>query len=52
MYMNLKRKLNKDIYKQHAEVFKPVDYKAGEVFPPSEWGYTIMVDGQEVTQYA
>lgn len=52
MFINMKRKLNKEIYKQNADVFKPVEYKMGEVFPPSEWGYTIMVDGQEVMQYA
>jgi hypothetical protein len=51
MFLNLKRRLNKEIYKAHEQVFKKVEYVNGEMFPPSEWGYTVMVDGQEVTQY-
>lgn len=51
MFLNLKRRLNKEIYKANDGVFKKVEYTNGEVYPPSEWGYTIMVDGQEVKQY-
>jgi hypothetical protein len=51
MFLNLKRKLNKEIYKQNDEVFKKVEYTNGEPYPPSEWGYTVMVDGVEVEQY-
>jgi len=51
MFINLKRKLNKEIYKANDGVFKKVEYTNGEAFPPSEWGYTIMVDGEEVRQY-
>ena len=51
MFLNLKRKLNKEIYKQNDEVFKKVEYTNSEMFPPSEWGYTVMVDGVEVKQY-
>lgn len=51
MFINLKRKLNKEIYKANDMVFKKVEYSNGEVYPPSEWGYTVMVDGQEVEQY-
>ena len=51
MFLNLKRKLNKEIYKANDKVFKKVEYVDGEMYPPSEWGYTVMVDGQEVTQY-
>jgi hypothetical protein len=51
MFLNLKRKLNKEIYKQNDEVFKKVEYTNSEMFPPSEWGYTVMVDGMEVKQY-
>jgi hypothetical protein len=32
-------------------VFKRVEYTNGEMYPPSEWGYTVMVDGVEVKQY-
>ena len=51
MFLNLKRRLNKEIYKQNDEVFKKVEYVNGEMFPPSEWGYTVMADGVEVEQY-
>jgi hypothetical protein len=51
MFLNLKRKLNKEIYKANEQVFKKVEYVNGEAYPPSEWGYTIMVDGVEVRQY-
>jgi hypothetical protein len=51
MFLNLKRRLNKEIYKAHEQVFKKVEYTDGEMYPPSEWGYTVMVDGQEVKQY-
>lgn len=46
-----KRKLNKHLYKQNADVFKPVQYAMGEHLPASEWGYTITVGGIEVEQY-
>lgn len=46
-----KRKLNKHLYKQNADVFKPVQYAMGERLPASEWGYTITVGGVEVEQY-
>ena len=51
MFLNLKRRLNKEIYKTHEQVFKKVEYVDGEMYPPSEWGYTVMVDGVEVKQY-
>ena len=51
MFINLKRRLNKEIYKQNDKVFKKVEYTDCEMYPPSEWDYTIMVDGVEVTQY-
>jgi hypothetical protein len=46
-----KRKLNKHLYMQNEDVFKPVYYKMGEHLPASEWGYTITVGGIEVEQY-
>jgi hypothetical protein len=51
MFLNLKRRLNKEIYKQNDKVFKKVEYTNCEMYPPSEWGYTVMVDGVEVEQY-
>jgi len=46
-----KRRLNKHLYTQNENVFKPVQYAMGERLPASEWGYTITVGGKEVTQY-
>lgn len=51
MFLNLKRRLNKEIYKTNDEVFKKVEYLNCEAYPPSEWGYTVIVDGVEVKQY-
>ena len=51
MFLNLKRRLNKEIYKTHEQVFKKIEYTNSEAYPPSEWGYTVMVDGMEVEQY-
>jgi hypothetical protein len=46
-----KRKLNKYLYTQNADVFKPVQYAMGDYLPASEWGYAITVGGIEVEQY-
>ena len=51
MFLNLKRRLNKEVYKTNDQVFKKVEYADCEVYPPSEWGYTVLVDGVEVEQY-
>lgn len=51
MFVNLKRKLNKELYKANESVFKKVEYTDRERYPPSEWDYTVMVDGMEVKQY-
>lgn len=51
MFLNLKRRLNKEIYKANDQVFKKVEYVGCEMYPPSEWGYTVLVDGVEVKQY-
>ena len=51
MFLNLKRRLNKEIYKTNDQVFKKVEYVGCEMYPPSEWGYTVLVDGVEVQQY-
>ena len=51
MFLNLKRRLNKEIYKANDGVFKKVEYINEALYPPSEWSYTVMVDGVEVEQY-
>ena len=47
----MKARLCKQIYKENENIFKTVTYEAGKVYPPNEWGYTLMVDGVEVEQY-
>ena len=47
----IKRRLNKHLYTQNEDVFKPVYYEMGDYLPASEWGYTITVGGMEVDQY-
>ena len=51
IFCNLKRHMNKRLYKEHPEVFTPVHYGKGEVYPPSIWGYEIEVNGEIVQQY-
>lgn len=51
LFLRLKNKLNKELYKQHAEVFKEVKCEAGKRFPACDWGVKIVVDGKEMEQY-
>jgi hypothetical protein len=51
IFCNLKRHMNKRIYKEHPEVFIPVRYGKGEKYPPSIWGYEVEVNGETVQQY-
>jgi hypothetical protein len=43
--------MNKRLYKEHPEVFIPVHYGKGEAYPPSIWGYEVMVNGEVQQQY-
>jgi hypothetical protein len=51
IFCNLKRKMNHGLYKEHPEVFIPVHYGKGEAYPPSIWGYEVMVNGEVQQQY-
>jgi len=51
LFLRLKNKLNKELYKQHADVFKEVKCEAGKRFPACDWGVKIVVDGKEMEQY-
>ena len=51
IFCNLKRKLNNGLYREHPEVFTPVYFKKGEAYPPSIWGYEVMVNGEVQQQY-
>ena len=49
-YDPMKRLLTKQLYKDNHGVMRTVSYEFGQVYPPSEWGYTVLVDGIEVNQ--
>jgi len=50
MFSNLKRKLNKELYKRNPSVMKLTEYVPNEAYPPSEWGVDVFVNGVEVEQ--
>jgi hypothetical protein len=50
IFANLKRKLNKELYKRNPSVMKLTEYVPNEPYPPSEWGVDIFVNGKEVEQ--
>jgi hypothetical protein len=50
VFANLKRKLNKELYKRNPSVMKLTEYVPTEPYPPSEWGVDIFVNGVEVEQ--
>lgn len=50
IFANLKRKLNKELYKRNPSVMKLTEYVPNEAYPPSEWGVDIFVNGVEVEQ--
>ena len=51
LFMNVKRNLNKTIYKNNPEIMKEIEFEMGKNYPASEWGVTVLVDGKEVSQY-
>lgn len=50
IFANLKRKLNKELYKRNPSVMKLTEYVPNEAYPPSEWGVDVFVNGVEVEQ--
>ena len=50
VFSNLKRKLNKELYKKNPSVMKLTEYEPNKPYPPSEWGVDITVNGKEVEQ--
>jgi hypothetical protein len=50
VFSNLKRKLNKELYKSNPSVMKLTEYVPNEAYPPSEWGVDVFVNGKEVEQ--
>lgn len=51
LFMNVKRKITKEIYLANPDVFKEVKYEYGQEYPASDWGTKVFVNGQEMMQY-
>lgn len=51
IFINLKRKLNTELYRKNPTVMKQVEHRMGSLFPASQWGVDIYVNGKEVEQY-
>lgn len=51
LFGNIKRKLNKELYKANPSVMKRIEHEMGKYYPPSEWGVDIYVGDREVEQY-
>lgn len=51
LFNSAKSKIIKQIYMENKSTFNTVSYECNEKYPPSEWGYTLTVDGVEVKQY-
>jgi hypothetical protein len=51
IFINLKRKLNNELYRKNPTVMNLIEYEMGSLYPASQWGIDIYVDGKEVEQY-
>lgn len=47
----VKSKLTKHLYKKYPGILIDVEREAGKFYTGSEWGFTILVNDQEMTQY-
>lgn len=47
----VKSKLTKHLYKKYPGILIDVEREAGKFYTGSEWGFTILVNDREVTQY-
>lgn len=47
----VKSKLTKHLYKKYPGILVDVEREAGKFYTGSEWGFTILVNDREVTQY-
>jgi len=50
LYTSAKRRILKELYIAHKEVFKTYRVQGGEYFPASEWGTQVIVNGEVVGQ--
>lgn len=50
LYIATKRRILKDLYTTHKEIFKPYRVQGGVYFPASEWGTEVIVNGKVIQQ--
>jgi hypothetical protein len=48
---NVKRRLSNTVYRENPDVLNKIQLKAGEVYAASDWGHTVVLNGEEVKQY-
>jgi hypothetical protein len=51
LFINMKRGINKFLYRAHQETFKRIEQTEGKHFPAGDWGVEVIVDGEKVEQY-
>jgi len=47
----VRRRLSKELYRRNPDVLKKRELTAGVIYPQSDWGFVITVNGNEVKQY-
>jgi hypothetical protein len=50
LFVQLKRKLSKEIYRTHLDIFNEVRCESGKRYPSCDWGVKVIVNGKEVEQ--
>jgi hypothetical protein len=51
LFINMKRGINKFLYRAHQETFKRIEQEAGKKYPAGDWGVEVIVNGEKVVQY-
>ena len=51
LFINMKRSINKFLYRAHQETFKRVEHWACKAYPAGDWGVEVIVGGKQVEQY-
>ena len=51
LFVNMKRSINKFLYRAHQDTFKRVEHEACKAYPAGDWGVEVVVDGKQVEQY-
>jgi len=52
IFLNMKRHVNKKIFRSHPDILKKIELEAGKYYPASDWGVEIVgLDGKPLVQY-